>query len=249
MIFMGEKVISSITSNLEAEKHKHHMMQVFIAIEAGFDIKVLGKKLSCNFLVVDSNVEHEFKCNDNLVFTMVIEATSNIAEEIKEKYIKDNDYYIFSEECFERVKEQCLNLLENNEKYNGFLEYFYDILELKNNAFHSYDDRVVEILKVINECDCTDHSLERYSREVYLSQSRLAHLFKEQTGIPLKSYIVLHKLKKAYEFILKGDNITEASYKAGFSTPSHLAETNKKLTGMSVRGVVKDSDFSKVSIK
>ncbi|WP_049762276.1 helix-turn-helix domain-containing protein [Lachnoclostridium phytofermentans] len=81
-----------------------------------------------------------------------------------------------------------------------------------------------------------------------LSESRLAHLFKEETGIPLKSYIVLYALQKAYDVVFDGGSITKAAMTAGFDTPAHLAYTNKKMTGMSASGILKDSEFLKVSI-
>lgn len=71
-------------------------------------------------------------------------------------------------------------------------------------------------------------------------------MFKDETGIPLKSYIVIHKLYGAYESIFNGVNITTAALNAGFDNPSHLAYTNKMITGMSASNILKDSEFLKV---
>ena len=49
---------------------------------------------------------------------------------------------------------------------------------------------------MIDSYDYEINSLEEFSKIVSLSESRLSHLFKEQVGIPLKSYIVLCKLKR-----------------------------------------------------
>ncbi|MDZ7548901.1 helix-turn-helix transcriptional regulator, partial [Clostridium perfringens] len=78
------------------------------------------------------------------------------------------------------------------------------------------------------------------------SESRISHLFKKQIGIPLKSYIVLCNLKKAYIYLLDNGSITDAAMKAGFDSPSHFAYTSKKLTGMSAKNIRKDSVFLKV---
>lgn len=81
---------------------------------------------------------------------------------------------------------------------------------------------------------------------VFLSSSRLSHLFKEQTGIPLKSYIILHQMERAFDELFAGRNITEASMIADFDSPSHFASTVKKMMGMTVSLSLKDSEFLKV---
>ena len=40
----------------------------------------------------------------------------------------------------------------------------------------------------------------------------LTHAYlKENTGVPFKSYLVLHKMSKAYSLLFSGKNITEAA--------------------------------------
>ena len=110
-----------------------------------------------------------------------------------------------------------------------------------------YDERIKEILKHVSECDCMDHSVDELSKKINLSSSRLAHLFREQIGMPLKSYILLHQVTKVFELLLNGTSITDAALMAGFDTPSHFAATTKKMMGMPARLSSKDSEFLKVS--
>lgn len=81
----------------------------------------------------------------------------------------------------------------------------------------------------------------------FRSQSRLSHLFKEQIGIPLKSYIQFHQMKQAFLALLHGKSITEAAMATNFDSPSHFAAVAKKMMGMSARTSLKDSVFLKVS--
>lgn len=75
----------------------------------------------------------------------------------------------------------------------------------------------------------------------------MSHLFKENTGISLSGYMVLHKLQKATYFIFGGLTITDAAMAAGFDSPSHFAATSKQLLGMTAKDIRKDSVFLKVS--
>jgi AraC-like DNA-binding protein len=116
------------------------------------------------------------------------------------------------------------------------------------NNLKKFDNRIIEVLNLLDECIHEDesHQTKYFSGKIGLSESRLAHLFKEETGVPLKSYIVLHKLQIAYESIFDGKSITTAAFDAGFGSPSHLAYTNKIMTGMSATNIIKDSEFFKV---
>nr|WP_242846410.1 helix-turn-helix transcriptional regulator [Clostridium botulinum] len=82
--------------------------------------------------------------------------------------------------------------------------------------------------------------MEELAKKVFLSRSRLTHLFKEETKISLNSFLIILKISKSYEYILSGKTITEACIKAGFYSPSHFATTNKKMFGISASAFRKD---------
>lgn len=115
----------------------------------------------------------------------------------------------------------------NVEQYKHFYKYLLNCLELSMYK-HTYDERISSIFQILDTCKCTDHSIKYLADNVFLSSSRLSHLFKEQTGIPLKSYIILHQMERAFDELFAGKNITEASMIAGFDSPSHFASTVKK---------------------
>ena len=81
--------------------------------------------------------------------------------------------------------------------------------------------------------------VEDLSRHIFLSKSRMSHIFKEQTGMSLHSYIAAEKLHKAFDYINQGLSITEASMAAGFDSPSHCASTCKRMFGISFRNIYK----------
>lgn len=247
---MSENYISAVSNSVETDFHKHWMLQLFLAYNNNLDIQVEDKKISCRCIIVDSNMGHRFLSCDPINFTMLIEPTSYIAKQFKEKYIKENSYYIFKAEDSISLQIELEKIIKNNlhkESYNIFSKNLFDTFKIRYNDRLMYDNRIIKLLEILEECDCSDHSVESFAKEVYLSKSRLSHLFKEQTGIPLKSYIVLHKLQKAYMYLFKGYNITYASIEAGFDSSSHFAYTNKKLTGRTAKNIIKDSVFLKVS--
>lgn len=247
-IFMGESYISAFTDSIDAELHKHHMLQLFISYKGNLTIGIKGKNISCRSIILNSDVEHTFSSNDTINFTMLIDVTSDIAQEFRSKYLSKEDYFILDCEevfLFQETFKQVIQDL-NKEKYIEFTFLLFNILGIKlNNRVECYE-RIIKLLKMIDSYDYEINSLEEFSKIVSLSESRLSHLFKEQVGIPLKSYIVLCKLKRAYMYLLENGNITDAALKSGFDSASHFAYTSKKLTGMSAKNIRKDSVFLKV---
>lgn len=57
---------------------------------------------------------------------------------------------------------------------------------------------------------------------VDLSESRLAHLFSSELGLPLRPYVRWLRLQHAIDLIARGHTLTDAAHAAGFTDSSHL---------------------------
>ena len=67
---------------------------------------------------------------------------------------------------------------------------------------------------------------------VYLSPSRLRHLFVEQTGLAFKTYMLWQRLVRALEAYAVGASLTEAAHLAGFSDSAHFSRVFKRTFGL-----------------
>ena len=126
-----------------------------------------------------------------------------------------------------------------------FSEKLCRFLGVKQEPFH-FDQRIELLLQLIENCDCNSHAISSFADKVSLSPSRLSHLFKAETGVPLKSYITLHQVERAFMKLLCGKNITEAALEAGFDSSSHFSATVKRMMGIPASLSTKDSVFLKV---
>ena len=122
------------------------------------------------------------------------------------------------------------------------------IIIRRDNTERVHKALLTELMTLLQNCDCYDHKIENFAKKCNLSSSRLSHLFCEQIGVPLKSYILFHQLEKAFTELLQGSNVTDAAMLAGFNSPSHFAATVKKWMGLTVSAAFKDSGFLKVFI-
>ena len=239
--------ISMLTDDLGASTHSHGMIQFFLALDNIPDIKVGRKKLEkpvCLF--VQKNVKHSVKFHDGIIFTSVIEPGSDRGAFL-DALIKDSDYYLVEDEISKKLIEYALPMVDSfdKESYSHYLNKMYLSLGFQP-VERLLDERIIDFFNILQDCTCIDHSVDRFAEELCISTSRLSHLFSEQVGISLKSYLTLHQLEKAYQDILNGNSITDAAMKAGFDSPSHFAATVKRLMGLPTRRALKDSRFLKV---
>ena len=75
-------------------------------------------------------------------------------------------------------------------------------------------------------------SLHDQSHGVFLSASRLRHLFVEHTGLSFKTYLLWLRLVRAVTLYSDGATLTEAAHSAGFSDSAHFSRIFKRTFGL-----------------
>lgn len=245
-IYWDKDKISVLTNQLDAAEHSHWMMQLFLSLEDEMEIFVSGKRLSCKCILVNKNVLHSFRTGEKLHFTMMIEPASGFAEQLNER-IGKTDCYIFELPDDNKLQQLAFSMSEHREAayYNEFMEKFLIFLGIQSLP-QCYDERIKEFLRLLEKCTCDSHEISFFAEQAALSESRFSHLFREQTGVPLKSYLLLHQMERAFAGLFHGKRITEAAVDAGFDSPSHFAAAAKKMMGMPASVSLKNSEFLKV---
>lgn len=245
-IFWDKDNIAFIGNQVNATEHAHCVLQIFLSLNEPLEVTVNGEQINGKCILVNKNARHIFSCDNQIRLSILIEPSSNFATELIQKI--DSDYLIFDNDI-ERLQQKAAALIDTNDRqrYIEFIQDFAEYLGVKRNS-GILDERITALLEILQNCDCYDHTIENFAKSVCLSSSRLSHLFREQIGVPLKSYILFHQLEKAFTALLNGANITDAAMLAGFDSPSHFAATVKKWMGMPVSVSIKDSEFLKVFI-
>lgn len=239
----------ALTDTIDADFHKHLFIQVSISLKSTFEVELDEKCFSCKGIVIDSNVRHRFDGRHNPLLFLLIDSTSSLAEPFK-KRIDGNQFHVFPNDILPKVTTFVLNnygSIVDNASYAYFLAQLLHLLSMEYVEPQPTDQRIIEVINLLKDCDSSEHSLDIFAKQVYLSSSRLSHLFKQNTGMSLSGYLVLHKLQKAIYFIFNGMSITDAALISGFDSPSHFAATSKRLLGMSAKNISKNSVFLKVS--
>jgi AraC-like DNA-binding protein len=91
------------------------------------------------------------------------------------------------------------------------------------------------VLKVIDQATARPElSLDEAAAGagVFLSPSRLRHLFVEQTGLAFKTFMQWRRLFRALEAYAQGRSLTEAAHGAGFADSAHFSRVFRRFFGL-----------------
>lgn len=250
-IFYSDDHISFITNKIDASLHIHNSIQITVSIEEKFSVKIKNNIINESGIIINSNVSHELFGKDGWQIYFLINPESIFGEKIKRMYMKNKDFYIIPEDATEAIRELVKEkhiAIDNKAKYNKFISEIYSILSLENYTInHLLDERVDKVLKYIANNNLAEVSLESLSKNVFLSESRLSHLFKENIGISISSYILNYKVRKAFKLIFEGNSITTSALEAGFYSSSHLTNVCKEKLGMIPSAIKKNSRYLQVN--
>ncbi|GAB2953840.1 helix-turn-helix transcriptional regulator [Nonomuraea fastidiosa] len=90
---------------------------------------------------------------------------------------------------------------------------------------------LAQAMRLIDETLPGQVRLSALADAVHLSESRLAHLFREQAGLPFRPYVLWMRLRLALYALADGGTLTDAAHTAGFSDSAHLSRTIRRMMG------------------
>jgi AraC-like DNA-binding protein len=94
------------------------------------------------------------------------------------------------------------------------------------------DPRILTAIELMTRKLDMNLTLRHVASLVHLSPGRFRHLFVEETGTPLRPYILWLRMATAVDAMSRGESITTAAHLAGFSDSAHLSRIFRRTFGM-----------------
>jgi len=91
------------------------------------------------------------------------------------------------------------------------------------------NEKVVEIIKYVNENLQKDLSIDYLAGIFYMSKYHMMRIFREETGYTIGNYISNKRLFYAKDLIIKGYSVMDACFESGFKEHSTFSRAYKKL--------------------
>jgi len=215
--------------------HSHNTLQVVFDIEKEFLVKDANTEWrSYNAVIIDANHRHQLDSNNSIQLFMYLEPDSVFAQRFRQKYLQNSPIQalplIKKEKGTQRFLKELLVKNHCVEMFEGCTEILQELLsEPKGTAL---DKRVFLALDYITKSSVKDFKVKDIASASGLSESRLRHLFKEQVGQSIQSFVKWMRVIDALNDVLKGKKLVQTAYDHGFSDASHMTKSFVEVVGV-----------------
>lgn len=220
------------------DPHSHLAVYFIAGLDGPVHCVVSGDSFDADAVFIASDVVHTAYAETGDMLVFLFDTAGSIAEEAQKQYLCGRPYFCGDKETVEKLRE----IWKNNPPAQAD-SLITQLLGLDTVGNTLRDERISQVLEYLRSLDEVPEDITaQLCAKVCLSPSRLSHLFKENMGISLHRYLAMDKMRKGYIHFQKYGNITEASMRAGFDSPSHFAATCKRMFGISFSEFVKGSE-------
>ncbi|MDJ1482669.1 AraC family transcriptional regulator [Cytophagaceae bacterium YF14B1] len=235
-------ILALTAHNLTVEIHKHSAYQIVLTNDTPFTSTINGQlcKNIYGFLI-KPQVTHLCVAEKGTLNVFNIEPYSTIGLELANRFAADQDYIVFhSENEMEAFFQTGTNRFD--------IDTLITALVSQLPATH-YDERVTKMVDYIRTNYFErDINPQTFADIVFLSPSRLASLFKEQTGSSLSKYLLWTRIRQAVYLTLsdKDKSLTDIAYDTGFYDLPQLNKYMYEMFGMPPKALKHNSDLIQV---
>ncbi|MCF0056373.1 helix-turn-helix domain-containing protein [Dyadobacter sp. CY356] len=225
--------------NLTVEIHQHSAYQIVLSNDTPFNSTISGIFYErIHGFLIKPHVPHFCIAENGTLNVLNIEPYSHIGLELAGRFKEDQNYIVFNSPHETNSFFQTQNdSLDVNMVVDAMLSRLPSI---------DYDARVTRIVEYIKgnyfEQNITPQT---FADIVFLSPSRLASLFKKQTGSSLSKYLLWTRLRQAIYLILsdKDRSLTDIAYDTGFYDLPQFNKYMYEMFGMPPKALKHNSDL------
>lgn len=210
---------------ISTDFHAHPAIEIVLASHGSFTLNTPEKAYpNLNFAVIRANQKHSIEAVDCQIKLVMLEH-----REVGIKADLASYGILFNQKLYvEKAGNSDVEL-------NGSI---LDALA-EREVSNDYEDRINTCIAVFkNESLEYSSMIQKLKSLVYLSESRLSHIFKAQVGISLKRYLVWSRLKRTIHTVLnRNENLFSAALTCGFYDQAHLTKAFKEMLGITPSAV------------
>lgn len=227
-IYFEKNYILIKPSYKQTNEHKHNMLHLFVG-KSMLTLSCEKGEVCGRVIALDKDIKHRAP-EGELDYFLFIDPTTELAGKIKTEFMKEMGVFSWDDDSLYLGKDFSPDMVKSR------LSHFFGEDELEKN--NNIDKRITEIMNRIDSFDFRGKRVSDLAAEYGYSESYLAHLFKRETGIPLKNYMLMRQFEYAWVMIADGKKITDAVLDAGFGSSSHFSDVCQRMTGVSVMDVM-----------
>lgn len=230
-----EDTLALIARNIDVVIHEHNAPQLVVSLDVPFDGVIGGERLegSCGCLIA-ANIAHACQTRRSTMLVISIDGASSRGRYLSRQILAGRPY-IRVEELF---PAEVVDDVRKRYREQGVKQF--DALALVRHlckdpvCLDPLDTRVNCAMEMIRSRVQDLPSVGQIAAAVKLSERRLRQLFRAQAGIPIASYMLWARIRRALQLIAANEEmrLAEVAVEAGFADQAHLTRTFKRMFGV-----------------
>ena len=224
-----------VTKNIKSDFHKHHLMAIILSYGEPIEITLkngLPELYEAVFIQKDTNYKLEAGDKDHVIF-IHLDPYSDYGIQLSQQVhpmqrLELDSFKDVLYDCWVWFRESENTIQRTEQLLNAIVS---TVVSGTPNT-REMDSRVVKCIQHIKQSELEKIYIDQMAELVYLSSSRLAHLFKEETGLTVRQFVLHRKLVKSLQAMYEQHNFTESSFLGGFSDQPHFTKTFKNAFGI-----------------
>jgi AraC-like DNA-binding protein len=230
--------------------HSHYALQLSIGLDKKFALRSGNnqKPETMRAALIAANARHIFDGAGGTVVNLYLDPESRQAREITNKFPFKSHLEIEAG----HIKPFLPHLRKGLAESLNCAEAFSLTEDLLENLFQTQkaetplDSRIGLALEILKNAPDNLISADAVARKVCLSPGRFAHLFRAETGLPVRRYLLWMRLRRALRMLGENDSLTTAAHAAGFADSAHLTRTFRQMFGLAPSEIFQNSRFVQV---
>lgn len=216
----------------DAQIHSHHAIQLTICLGGELTLAGDSRVISAPVIGVAADARHRLEAR-GLIIVIFVEPESRTGRKLAQ--------LLFSADHLVELDPQLLSgashlaaTFEDDLSLDDLLRNGRELVDrlVQTETTPEPDPRIERIINYAIHHIEEPLTLASASAGVFLSPSRLRHLFVEQTGVAFKTYILWLRLVRAVQVYSEGKvSLTEAAHSAGFADSAHFSRAFKRTFG------------------
>ena len=227
--FLGEGGGGSIAP------HAHYAIQLVIGAPGGLRVQLgrNGPWQSCAAALVPSRATHSIDVNDCAMSAVLfIEPETPEGRALSARL--HGRFEVLAAEQVAVAAQRLEQAWRSGKSYEAVAGVCRQLVqEIACTSFREPSDpRVLTAIEYIRQRVHQAVLLSEVARATHLSPSRFRHLFVQETGMPLRTYVLWRRLLYVWTLITQGQTLSAAAHAAGFADSAHLSRTARTMFGL-----------------
>ncbi len=233
--------------------HSHHALQAVLSLGEPFRLHTDNSWHTGCFALIAPDHEHQLEGSELNQILLLMDQETVAAQDLVSRCLSDKKVLIMDdlprETDISKFRETISVCREaySCKHASSLAENVITILgKSAGQKAKPMNEWVQRALEVIREIDADKVSVGEIASKVFLSESRLTHLFTREVGIPIRRYLLWRRMVQGIQMVLSGSSLTDAAHTAGFSDSAHMSRTFRDMFGFTPSEILKNSRFIQV---